>query len=313
MTTLLVASSGGHLEQLTRLVPRLGLDGDFIWVTYDTLHARSLLEGRKFIPAHHPTTKHVPNAIRNTALARRVFSDSPIDRVVSTGAAVAVPFIGQATVRRIPSYYIESATRIKGPSLTGRLLQLLPRSVHLYRQAGSWGEPRWRQGPSVFDGFSVSRRDTRDPRRVLVSLGTHGFPFSRLLHRLVALLEAGSLEVTWQLGSTRPPQGLPGRAVRTLGSREFAQLVRSTDVLIGHAGTGLSLTALSHGKVPVLVPRQRRHGEHTDDHQGEIARELRDRGLAVTAHPQTLSWEHLKEAASLVAVHRDPPPFPLWD
>ena len=46
MTTLLVASTGGHLKQLHRLHRRLeGVEGPFRWATFDTPQSRSLLTG----------------------------------------------------------------------------------------------------------------------------------------------------------------------------------------------------------------------------------------------------------------------------
>ena len=44
MSTLLVASSGGHLKELHQLRDRVrGVSGPFRWVTFDTPQSRSLL------------------------------------------------------------------------------------------------------------------------------------------------------------------------------------------------------------------------------------------------------------------------------
>lgn len=309
---LLVASAGGHLEQLLRLRTRCGLKGDVAWVTYDVPQAQVLLLDYPRIAAHHPTTKNIPNALRNFRLARRVFATHDIERVVSTGAAVAVPFMFRASQLDIPCHYIESATRVDGPSLSGRMLEAL-KGVHLYRQLGHWGEPRWRQGPCVFDGFVAASAEARPAERVVVSLGTHGYAYSALIDRLRACFRGSSVEVLWQLGSTPDPGGLPGRVVDQLAADELQAAVAGADVVVGHAGVGLTLTALQAGKVPVLVPRRRHRREHTDDHQVQLAWELSRRGLAVTAEVGDLSRKHLEQAAGMAATFDEPDPFDLVD
>jgi UDP-N-acetylglucosamine--N-acetylmuramyl-(pentapeptide) pyrophosphoryl-undecaprenol N-acetylglucosamine transferase len=147
---------------------------------------------------------------------------------------------------------------------------------------------------------------------VVLSLGTHQFPFPALVDRVQQCLAADT-EVTWQLGATPPRPGLRGRAEDRLPAEELARLAAEVDVVVGHAGVGLALTALSAGKVPVLVPRRRARREHTDDHQVQLAKALEARGLAVTAEVGELSFEHLERAAALRAVHREPPPFELVD
>jgi UDP-N-acetylglucosamine--N-acetylmuramyl-(pentapeptide) pyrophosphoryl-undecaprenol N-acetylglucosamine transferase len=316
---LLIASAGGHLEELVRLAPRLGVTTDRVWVTYDVPHAQVLLDNEHVVVAHHPTTRSLLNAVRNYRLARGVLLEHKPSVVISTGAAVAVPFFSRARRQRIACHYIESAARVEGPSLSGRLLERIS-GVHLYRQLGTWGQPRWRQGPSVFDGFAAmparddeaGRTKGDGARRLVVSLGTNRFAFPRLVERISALAPADA-GIVWQLGSTRTASTLPGRTTNYLGGEELRIAIRDADVVVGHAGVGLALTALTMGKVPVLVPRRRRRREHTDDHQVQIARELDRKRLAVVAEVGELTGEHLQRAANLVATWHEPPPFEFGD
>lgn len=315
----MLASAGGHLEQLCRLRTRFGGD-QVTWVSYDVPQARSMLDGERFVAAHHPTTKNIPNAVHNYRLARRVFAEHDIGRVISTGAAVAVPFMLRARQLGIPCHYIESATRVDAPSLSGRMVARL-RGVELYRQLGDWGEPRWQQGPCVFDGFAAAARGASAEapiERIVVSLGTHRFAFPALVDRLRERFRGSAsggrdTEILWQLGSTPDPGGLPGRVVAQLPHDELQTAIADADVVVGHAGVGLTLTALQAGTVPVLVPRRRARREHTDDHQVQLANELDRRGLAVTAEVGELSREHLERAASLGVRYDQPPPFELVD
>ncbi|MET7822395.1 UDP-N-acetylglucosamine--LPS N-acetylglucosamine transferase [Micromonospora zamorensis] len=117
---LLVSSSGGHLAQLLALRPWYERWGR-CWVTFDTPEAVSLLAGEEMVRAHHPTTRNVPNLLRNTILAWRVLRSRRVAAVVTTGAGVAVPFVLLARLLRVPTVYIEVYDRIDTATLTARL------------------------------------------------------------------------------------------------------------------------------------------------------------------------------------------------
>ena len=117
---LLVGSSGGHLAQLLALAPLWDRDRRS-YVTFDTADAVSQLGGERVTWAYHPTTRNIPNLLRNSALAVRELRRRRPDVVVSTGAAVAFPFFLAARALGIPTVYVEVYDRIDGPTLTGRL------------------------------------------------------------------------------------------------------------------------------------------------------------------------------------------------
>jgi len=115
-----VSSAGGHLLQLYRLQPWWEKH-ERLWVTFDLPDSRSLLAGERLISASHPTTRNVPNLLRNLRLAWRTLRNERPDLVVSTGAAVAFPFFIVARLLRIKTVYIEVYDRIDLATLTGRL------------------------------------------------------------------------------------------------------------------------------------------------------------------------------------------------
>jgi UDP-N-acetylglucosamine:LPS N-acetylglucosamine transferase len=119
-SVLFVCSSGGHLAQLLALRPWWS-GRRTRWVTFDTADAVSLLDGQDTTWAYYPTTRHIPNLLRNSALAWRVLREERPDVIVSTGAAVAYPFFVLAKLLRIPTVYIEVFDRIDSTTLTGRL------------------------------------------------------------------------------------------------------------------------------------------------------------------------------------------------
>jgi hypothetical protein len=115
-----VSSAGGHLLQLHRLRP-WWTKHDRIWVTFDLPDSRSLLRDETTVWAYHPTTRNIPNLLRNLRLAWRTLRSERPDVVVSSGAGVAFPFFLVARLHGIKTVYIEVYDRIDLATLTGRL------------------------------------------------------------------------------------------------------------------------------------------------------------------------------------------------
>ncbi len=253
MTTLLVASTGGHLAELHSLVPRLGVQSNCVWATFDSPQSRSLLDGQEVIHVPPATSRDALGTIRDFIAARRVLRTGRFSRIISTGASVAMSFFVPATRSGLTCCYIESATRTQGPSLTGHLVARLPRSL-LYTQYRSWANDRWQYGGSIFDVYHAEKRATQPAiSKIVVTLGTHEkFQFPRLLRRLVDVLPR-SAEILWQVGSTRIP-GMPVDARRQVPFAEMQQAMREAQVVITHAGVGSALAAMRAGHRPIYVP-----------------------------------------------------------
>lgn len=308
MTTLLVASTGGHLAELHDLVPRLGVQDDCVWVTFDSPQSRSLLDGAEVIHVPPAGSRDLVGAVRDLVAARRVLRGGRFTRVVSTGASVAASFFLPAVRAGLACHYIESATRTVGPSLTGRLVARIPRTG-LYTQYPSWADNRWRYGGSIFDAYAARELPAEGPvARVVVALGTQKYGFPRLLERLVRVVPR-SAEVLWQVGSTRIPR-MPAGARRQVPFAEMQQAMREADVVVTHAGVGSALTALRAGQRAVYVPRRRRYGEHVDDHQVEMARELDRRQLVLAREADQVTEADLSLATRwTVGARQEVAPF----
>lgn len=117
----LVGSSGGHLTHLYMLKP-FWQDKDRFWVTFDKEDAKSLLEGEKMYPCHYPTNRNIKNLIKNTILALKVIKEEKPDLIVSSGAAVAVPFFYVGKIYGAKTIYIEVFDRIDHSTVTGKLV-----------------------------------------------------------------------------------------------------------------------------------------------------------------------------------------------
>lgn len=306
-TTLLVATSGGHLTQLVELAPRLPFDGDDrVWVTFDTPQTRSTLAGEDVVFVDEIQPRDLLGALRQMPAARRLLRDREVSAVVSTGAAVAVSYLVPAALMGVPAHYVESSARVDRPSITGRILERVP-GVRLYRQYEHAARGRWRYAGSVFAGFEPLPEPLHRPvRHIVVTIGTVREPFDGLLRRLVDIVPANA-EVLWQTGET-PAAELSIDAVPMLPATRLRAAMAVADVVVTHGGCGSVLDALAAGKCPVVVPRRLARGECVDDHQVQIARWVASRGLAVHAELDELSFADLRRAAARTVVRAPDPP-----
>lgn len=118
---LLVCSPGGHLLQMLALRP--AWEGpQRAWVTLAGADVEHLLADERVITAHGPTNRSIRNLVRNLMLAWRVVRSEDPRAILSTGAALAVPFflVGRLLGKRL--VYVESLTRVQAISLSGRLI-----------------------------------------------------------------------------------------------------------------------------------------------------------------------------------------------
>jgi UDP-N-acetylglucosamine--N-acetylmuramyl-(pentapeptide) pyrophosphoryl-undecaprenol N-acetylglucosamine transferase len=303
MTTMLVAISGGHLAQLHLLAPRIAAGDDLVWMTDDTAQSRSLLAGERVyhVPTRPP--RDTLGVLRDTRVATRAFSEHRVDRVVSSGAQIALSALIPALLRRMPFSYVESATRVTDLSTTGKVVDRIP-TVRRYVQYPNRVSPRWSYALSVFDGFRVERAEETPIRRAVVTVGGNGeYGFRRLVESAERALPSDA-QVLWQTGST-DASGLDIEAVPSVPSATLSAELAAADVVIGHAGTGTALAALTAGKVPVLAPRSVDHGEHVDSHQDDLAAFLADRGLAVVRRADEITYDDLREASRWRVSRRD--------
>lgn len=121
MKVCLVGSSGGHLTHLYLLKPFWENEERF-WVTFDKADAKSILKNEKMYPCYFPTNRNIINLIKNTLLTYKILRKEKPDVIISSGAAVAVPFFYLGKLFGAKTVYIEVFDRIDSATLTGRLV-----------------------------------------------------------------------------------------------------------------------------------------------------------------------------------------------
>lgn len=121
MKVCMVGSSGGHLTHLYMLKP-FWHNKERFWVTFDKEDARSLLKDEKMYSCYYPTNRSLKALIKNTIIALKVLIKEKPDLIISSGAAVAVPFFYLGKLFGAKLIYIEVFDRIDKPTMTGKIV-----------------------------------------------------------------------------------------------------------------------------------------------------------------------------------------------
>lgn len=297
-----VATPGGHVDEAFEFADRFAERSARFWITARTPQTEALLARERVIWVPEVRSREALRAAGSLRGAFRIMRAERPGLVVSTGAALTVPYMLAARALHTPVSYIESATRLSSPSQTGRIAERVP-GIRLHQQGSEWERGGWTQIDSVFDGFVAEPAPPRPPARALVTVGTEQFPFPRMLR--VARDALRDVEVAWQTGSTPTESlGLRGDVRAWWSGDELAAAAREVDVVVTHAGVGSILMVLRAGGCPVIVPRMSRHGEHVDEHQSELAEMLERRDLAVVVHPESDVRAAVERAMRCRAVRR---------
>lgn len=113
---------------------------------------------------------------------------------------------------------------------------------------------------------------------IFVTVGTHEQPFDRLVEKIDELKGAGIIqeEVMIQTGfSTYGPKHCKWSKLIPYG--DMVKNVSDARIVITHGGPASFIMPLQVGKIPIVVPRQSKFGEHVNDHQLEFAKAMEQR------------------------------------
>jgi UDP-N-acetylglucosamine transferase subunit ALG13 len=305
-------SSGGHIRELRAILDSIGVPRDQVVIgssrgsQLDELAA----DGWKTVEVPLVPPRSPGALVRALLPARRVLRELRPRVVLTTGSAIALAFAPFARLAKVKFIYVESLTRVEGPSQTGRLIEMIPGTI-LRTQSVDWKRRRgpftrtWTRTTTALDRYRREQSPTHAPTRIFVAVGitTTRYPFDRLLARVREIAPA-DVEVRIQAseGDT-PPAGTT--FVGRLTPEALRREIDEADAVVIHAGVGLTLDCLDAGKCPVVVARRAAFREHVDDHQVELAEQLRTAELAMVETVETLSWSTLVDAASARIVQSD--------
>ncbi|MBS6722163.1 MAG: multidrug MFS transporter [Clostridiales bacterium] len=113
---------------------------------------------------------------------------------------------------------------------------------------------------------------------IFVTVGTHEQPFNRLLECVDKLKEDNIIteEVIMQTGfSTYVPKNCEWKKLFPYDA--MIENVKKARIVITHGGPSSFVMPLQEGKIPIVVPRQKKYEEHVNDHQVDFAKAVAER------------------------------------
>ena len=110
---------------------------------------------------------------------------------------------------------------------------------------------------------------------ILVLLGTQDKPFNRLLSAVAKSKKDGAIKekVVAQIGCTN----FEDKNIEAFDFDEkekIEKLIDKARIIITHAGVGTIIECIKKNKKVIVVPRLKKYGEHTNDHQLQITKEF---------------------------------------
>lgn len=111
---------------------------------------------------------------------------------------------------------------------------------------------------------------------IFITVGTHEQPFNRLLEYMDHLKcndKSIKDKIIMQTGfSTYEPQYCQWQ--KMFSYQEMIKNIEDARIVITHGGPSSFIMPLQIGKIPIVVPRQKKFNEHVNDHQVEFCEQL---------------------------------------
>lgn len=117
-----------------------------------------------------------------------------------------------------------------------------------------------------------------EKRSIYVTTGTCHFDFSRMLSLVETCLTSvnESFDVYLQFGNTEPVELTGLKEKKAFYSRsESENLYKNCDIVFSHCGIGSIFNSLKYNTPTVIIPRLEKFNEFSDDHQLQIAKEIK--------------------------------------
>lgn len=136
---------------------------------------------------------------------------------------------------------------------------------------------------------------------IFLSVGTQ-LPFDRLTRAIDdwCAEEGTGDQVFGQIGKLGKGNYLPRHfeVAETLSHAAFVRRVEGSALIVGHAGMGSIISALTYEKPIVIMPRLARLGEHRNDHQLATVTRFRSRPGIIAADDEVMLRIKLEQFAS---------------
>jgi UDP-N-acetylglucosamine transferase subunit ALG13 len=295
LTVHLAASPGGHLDELEPVAAAFA-DQRRVWVTLPGPRGDALRAAGEEVHVLPEYSRSARGQARLWAAAFAFVARQRPRLVITTGAGATVPVCWATRAQGGDVFFVETSARIHAPSMSGRMVgPIATRRFIQWPELASHFRDAILCRPILFD--AVRPRTEPAGEGTLVMVGTHTSPFRRLLDMSGAAIASGLLPLpaTVQSGAAGDVEA-DGAEVRPFVTpAEADALLTRSRYVVCHGGAGTIAGALRAGRRPLVLARQSGHGEHFDDHQGQIVERLASTGLVVELTDR-ITPEHLAAA-----------------
>jgi UDP-N-acetylglucosamine transferase subunit ALG13 len=122
----------------------------------------------------------------------------------------------------------------------------------------------------------LSKRDLRGgDLLILVALGTHELPFTRLLYAIEDLVKQRVITEPVVIQNGHTPFTSDVMTCKPFVSfEEMKALYKEASLIVTHAGTGSVVMGCKENKKVIVAARLKKYGEHNDDHQLQLVEEF---------------------------------------
>ncbi|MHA2939509.1 glycosyltransferase [Vibrio sp. RC27] len=205
--------------------------------------------------------------------------------IISTGGPIALGFGVASRILRTNFVYLDTLSRVQELSNTASFIHKHKLADDMYCQWEAMAkEKNLKYIGKCFDILNENVDDsasyhTTDTPTVFVTLGTNDYKFDRLLERISKLSIYQDERVKWiiQTGKstlTNPPANY--EVYDLLPRDQVGGIVKDASLVVSHCGIGSIHLVLSYSKKTMFFPRVAEHNEFSDDHQLQIANEIRN-------------------------------------
>ncbi|HGS1458378.1 TPA: glycosyltransferase, partial [Streptococcus pneumoniae] len=118
---------------------------------------------------------------------------------------------------------------------------------------------------------------------IFVTVGTHEQQFDRLIKEFDRLKEENLIqeEVFIQTGySNYVPKYCKWEKI--ISYEKMNQFIEEADTIVTHGGPATFMAIIAKGKTPIVVPRQKKFGEHVNDHQMNFCSKISSEGYELS-------------------------------
>jgi UDP-N-acetylglucosamine transferase subunit ALG13 len=133
---------------------------------------------------------------------------------------------------------------------------------------------------------------------IFVTTGNSSYNFDRMLNLVEDFLTQlpESCEVLLQYGhSSERSFSKTTKSSSFLSRQEAENAYRNSDLIFSHCGIGSIFNSLKYNRPTVIIPRYKKHNEFSDDHQLQIAKEIKNNKLLFLAEDGEADTKSFKQ------------------